>query len=1019
MLKCINIFKIRELEMLGEKLLINLKTDYKNLATVDQFYGFPSPKEGRIEVRGSKPWKSRAYQNSFDVSLKNILNELNKELISWISERNNILFSDVSNWKVVFDEVILDMNKYLGLILFDIDSKDLILSSNPKIISYINRINKINISEFYEKNRSRNVGLLYELIIKTGSMKVLENKINMFSFNESPLLQMLDELINAPNINLIDKQATIERALVDYELKYFKEYFGKSKNQIKIITQEYENILNNYNVFIKGFTMNKYSKLREMFSKNKDKGYRIIVLMILYMGRDRTISVVFKEILNILFNPSSNLDLGTGINKTKLIYMVARKYIKYFSLIETTDVDKTVNNLCTFKELKELIKNMTEIEIVHLGDTLFSLIQNGSELFALNLIKSKKDAELMVKLNSNYYNSLIISTVTISQLPMIVEPRKVGPDGVYFPYIQAGTNVLNLNENKIIKGKFEQRYKTEGSDLFNYSINYLNSIKFKINIPMLMFVIEEWEKEKSILFKGYNKYKEIFEEDSSFIKKEKVKHNALYHLYFNIINIAILFRSQVIYFPVFADFRGRLYTLSNYLSYQGNDLARSLLLFDSNEELNDQGYECLNVYFSNLAGYDKKSWNDRLNISDKITNDFKEYTLNKNEDKLNELIKDISEPFQFISLGLAKIDYLEKKKLGLNGIINNPILFDASCSGIQHISALTLDKNLARYTNVISNAESPKNQLPEDFYTFALNIIREKLANSKNKLLRNIALNRQIIKTSVMTIPYNISMTGIGEQIAEHLSKTWELMQYVYIVPETATINGQKCYIYSKDFGELTKVIYEVLTKEIPSLKNLTNYFKEIITVLNQLNIPITWTTPAGLKIRYQQIKFESFVTKNKIINISKPITITIPTNKIDKVKMIRSFMPNFIHSLDASNVHLLLYKLIKSDQIPVYTVHDCFASTANNMSILEHNVKTAFIDIYFNEEGYLLKSHNRIISQIKEVHETITIDGKEYIDMSSYNTPDILIPELPKAFQTKELNDFIKGLLNSKYFIG
>jgi DNA-dependent RNA polymerase len=102
-----------------------------------------------------------------------------------------------------------------------------------------------------------------------------------------------------------------------------------------------------------------------------------------------------------------------------------------------------------------------------------------------------------------------------------------------------------------------------------------------------------------------------------------------------------------------------------------------------------------------------------------------------------------------------------------------------------------------------------------------------------------------------------------------------------------------------------------------------------------------------------------------------------------------------------------------------IYTVHDCFASTANNMSILEHKVKNAFIDIYFNEEGFLLKSHNRIISQIKEVHETITINGKEYIDMSSYNTPDILIPELPEAFRTKELNEFIKGLLNSKYFIG
>ena len=54
--------------------------------------------------------------------------------------------------------------------------------------------------------------------------------------------------------------------------------------------------------------------------------------------------------------------------------------------------------------------------------------------------------------------------------------------------------------------------------------------------------------------------------------------------------------------------------------------------------------------------------------------------------------------------------------------------------------------------------------------------------------------------------------------------------------------------------------------------------------------------------------------------------------------------------------------------------------------------------DIYFDEEGFLLKSLNRIISQIKEVHETITINGKEYIDMSSDNTPEILIPELPEA---------------------
>ena len=1018
MLKCINNFNISELEILGDKLLNKLKNDYNTFGTVDQFSGFPGLKKKKVQ-KARKPWSNKAYQTCFDVYLKNVLNELNKELISWISKRNNILFSDMSNWKLVFDEVIFDINKYLGLMLFGVESNDIVLSSNPKIISYINKINKINISEFYEKNKTRNVGLLYDLLIKMDSMRILESKINKFSFKDSPLLQMLEDLLKAPYTNLIDIQISIEKALVNYELKFFKEYFKNSSNQIKIINQEYENILKNYNVFIKEYTINKYSKLIKLFSNNKNKGSGVIVLMILYMGIDRTISFIFKEILNGLFNPSSNLNLEEGINKTNLIFMLAKRFIKHISLIESTSVDKAVNNICTFKDLKALIKNMSEMDLVHLGDTLFLLIQKGSELFELNLIKSKHNSEILVKFNSIYYNSFIISSVTISQLPMIVQPRPVRADGLYFPYINPESNVLNISENKIIKGKYDQKYKTEGSDDFYNSINYLNSIKFKINIPMLTFVMEEWNKDNSMLFKGYNKYKEISDDDSRIIKKDKDKHNALHHLYLNIINIAILFRAHVFYLPVFADFRGRLYTLSNYLSYQGNDLARSLLLFDSNEELNEKGYECLNVYLSNLAGYDKKSWNDRLNISDTITNEFKEYTLNKNENKLNELIKDLSEPFQFISIGLAKIDYLEKERLGLKTIINNPILFDASCSGIQHISALTLDKNLAKYTNVISYDDSPKTQLPEDFYTFALNIIRKKLANSKNELLRNISLNRQIIKRSVMTIPYNISMTGIGEQIEEHFSKTWELNQYVYTVPETATINGQKCYIYSKDFGELTKVIYEVLTKDIPSLKNLTNYFKEIITVLNNLNLPVTWTTPAGIKIKYQQIKFDSIITKNKIINISKPITISIPTNKIDKIKMIRSFMPNFIHSLDASNVHLLLNYVIESDQIPVYTVHDCFASTANNMSILEYNVKKAFINIYFNEEGFLLKSHNRIISQIKEVHETITINGKEYIDMSLHNTPDILIPELPEAFRTKELNEFIKGLLNSKYFIG
>jgi DNA-directed RNA polymerase len=95
-----------------------------------------------------------------------------------------------------------------------------------------------------------------------------------------------------------------------------------------------------------------------------------------------------------------------------------------------------------------------------------------------------------------------------------------------------------------------------------------------------------------------------------------------------------------------------------------------------------------------------------------------------------------------------------------------------------------------------------------------------------------------------------------------------------------------------------------------------------------------------------------------------------LPTDKIDKIKMSRSFRPNFIHYLDASNVHLLilyLSALYATVIRPLYKIHDCFGSTPNNIALLEGTVKKAFIDIYFKDEGYLLKAHNKIIKEIKD----------------------------------------------------
>ena len=364
----------------------------------------------------------------------------------------------------------------------------------------------------------------------------------------------------------------------------------------------------------------------------------------------------------------------------------------------------------------------------------------------------------------------------------------------------------------------------------------------------------------------------------------------------------------------------------------------------------------------------------------------------------------------------------------------NPILFDASCSGIQHIASLTLEKELASNVNVYSESLQPKDDLPEDFYTYALSKINDRLKKSDIPELREIKLTRKIIKRSVMTIPYNISMVGVSEQLMEHFEEMWVLKDRFIKIPGSATEHGNEIVLTPSQYGNLSKIIYQVLTIELPSLKMLTDYFNSMIDIFINLNLPISWITPAGLKISYSNIKFKSIRIKANILPTMRTSTIKLPTDSFDKLTMKRSFMPNLIHSLDAANVHLLLAN-IATLNLPVYTVHDCFAGTPNNMLTMEKLVKEAFIDIYFKDEGYLLKLHKHFVESILSATDQIytkdfdtntpnTLDneGNKTIDVMNRFTNEIIsIPELPKGYteRNKDLTSFIKGLLNSKYFIG
>lgn len=159
-------------------------------------------------------------------------------------------------------------------------------------------------------------------------------------------------------------------------------------------------------------------------------------------------------------------------------------------------------------------------------------------------------------------------------------------------------------------------------------------------------------------------------------------------------------------------------------------------------------------------------------------------------------------------------------------------------------------------------------------------------------------------------------------------------------------------------------------------------------------------------------------------------MSIRSKTGKVNVIKRKRAFLANLVHSLDARNIHLLVKLMNKNKvNIPIYTIHDCFATRANNMySVLEPLVKEAFIEIYFSDQGFLSKIHENIINELKknftiedivdrngnpaimndQVRRRITIKNKKYE-----------IPVLPSNVGKGDVQElFIKNIRKSDYFI-
>ena len=576
--------------------------------------------------------------------------------------------------------------------------------------------------------------------------------------------------------------------------------------------------------------------------------------------------------------------------------------------------------------------------------------------------------------------------------------------------------------------------KLENVDIIN-SINYIQDTPFVINLKVLYYILKCFINNTDLGSNGstdiiFNMHNESnlfsdYKKNGNLAKMNEIlRHNSIYNFTISNLSAALLLRNNIFYHPIFIDWRGRLYTSNSLLSFQSNQFTRSLISFSNGQKLNDLGVKALKIYIANCYGLDKKSYNFRLN--------WIEDNLNRILDIDNNMWLEAKEQTLFLASALELKGYYDNPETFISTL---PIYLDATCNGLQHLASMTNDFNLAKFVNIL---ESSRNEEPQDLYSSMIRNIQDKLDNiiisdSSYSNLDQLNLTREFIKRGIMTIPYGVTIRGIKDQlISDFFTKSNDKIKYT-VTGTSQTINkvsalyklNNKKHLKNQDnydnfrlsgseIMKLAKIIHSTLYDTYPSLTLLVQYLKSMNSLLMKLNlnIGIFWKTPSGLILEQKYMEMKSDTITVSILGKRKSFNLSKSTNKISLKRQNSAIVPNLIHSLDAANISLLIKSLLAEDKkMNLVSIHDCFASDANNIDLLHFNIRAAFLRIYQNN-NFINDFHKFIIDYLINLGVYV-FDNETKILLGNRKIIDI--PKKPDFNQSFNLN---YNLMKSQYFV-
>ena len=457
------------------------------------------------------------------------------------------------------------------------------------------------------------------------------------------------------------------------------------------------------------------------------------------------------------------------------------------------------------------------------------------------------------------------------------------------------------------------------------------------------------------------------------------------------------------YYPHQLDFRGRAYPMPAYLTPQGTDLAKGLLMFSKGKKIGKSGVRWLCIHLANTWGEDKISLESRVNW-------VKEHEREILETARNPLDflwwTDADKPFQFLAACFEWLGYTEQ---GEEFISHIPIAMDGTCNGLQIFSLMLKDEVGGYATNLVPCEE------PQDIYAVVAEKAIEKLKTyAENGTARmrtytnedgeeaervlvdekkaanavlEMGVNRKTTKRQVMVVPYGGTLTACQRYTIEYVEERADSDEVLSEVFKNAGGRWPCSYL-------LSETIWEAISETVIAAGQAMKFLQKLASVASKKDLPIIWTTPLGFPVlqAYKSFKMQKCYTQ-VFGSIYRP-KIPSEATTLDKKRQRNGVSPNYVHSLDASALHRTV-ALASCKGIHNFSmIHDSYATHAADTEYLAELLRTSYVELFTHIEGassLLAKFRDEIAVMVGE---------------------DVEMPELPPTG-----NLVVDDVLKSKYF--